>query len=411
MMSGILEHSGYTIVDRPEDADVNVLVTCTVKSVTQDRMEHRIKELSDNKAASLVVAGCFPKVGRDRIEKINDRASLMGPNSIHKTLQVVEDAVKGQKLVILEDPKNPKVLLPRTRKNSIVGIVEISSGCLSGCTFCQVKLIKGVLFSYPKQQIIQEVRNSVAQGCKEIWLTSTDNSCYGWDIKTNLAQLVQEVCRVEGDFFVRVGMMNPLLTSKILDELIEAYQNPKVFKFAHLPAQSGSDRILGMMRRGYSVEDFVSIVEKFRDNVPRLTLSTDIIVGFPGETENDFDRTLDLSEEVEPDVVNLSRYGARPGTVAATMENQIPPTETNRRSQIASKLCREIALKKNQAWVDWRGEALVDEFVSKAVVARNFAYKPIVVRDDRVRVGKKIEVGIVGATSSTISGRVTRFLQ
>jgi threonylcarbamoyladenosine tRNA methylthiotransferase CDKAL1 len=405
MISGTLEHSGYDIVDEPDDADISILVTCSVKTVTQQRMEHRIKELSKTNS-KLIIGGCFPKADKKRVEDLNPNASLIGPNGIHNTLDVVKQTLEGRRVVFLEDVKQPKLLLPRTRKNLVVGIVEISSGCLSACTFCQVKLVKGVLFSYPKQEIINEVKNFVSQGCKEIWLTSTDNSCYGREIKTNLAELLDEVCKIDGDFLVRVGMMNPLLTERILDKLVVSFQNSKVFKFLHLPVQSGSNRILNEMRRGYTVENFLSVVEKFRATIKDLTLSTDIIVGFPGENQTDFDRTLDLLHQVRPDVVNLSRYGARPGTLAASMPYKIDGKEMKRRSSIVSKICREISFERNQRWVGWRGKVLVDEKVRNGFVGRNFAYKPVVVKQSDFEVGQNIIVTISGASSSTLTGTI-----
>ena len=226
--------------------------------------------------------------------------------------------------------------------NSPIGIVEISSGCLSSCTFCQVKLVKGTVFSYPEEEIVNEARSLISQGAKEIWLTSTDNAAYGRDSKTSLPALIRKVAAVPGDFKIRVGMMNPLLTRRDQDEILNCFKLNKVFKFAHLPVQSGSNRILKAMQRGYSVSDFESMVAQLREEIPSITLSTDMIVGFPSETEAEFEESMELLKRTRPDVLNLSRFGARPGTKTAVMEDQIASEEAKNRSGLMT-----TPLKKN----------------------------------------------------------------
>jgi len=172
----------------------------------------------------------------------------------------------------------------------------------------------------------------VKDGCTDIWLTSQDNGCYGLDIGSSLPELLNTVSKIQGKFTVRVGMMNPTHTKQIVDELIEAYRNEKIRKFLHLPVQSGSNRVLKAMKRGYVVEDFVEIVEKFRQAFPNLTLSTDIIVGFPSETGEDFQATMELMKKIQPQKVNISKFGSRPKTEAAKMK-QLPIEKINERSR------------------------------------------------------------------------------
>src|SRR5579863_51810 len=298
--------------------------------------------------------------------------SLAGPENLDKIVPMIHDALEGRRSEAIEYRKLVKLGMPRTRRNQAIGIVEIASGCLSSCTFCQVKLVKGTVFSYPESQIVEEAATLIRSGAKEVWLTSTDNSAYGRDSKTTLAKLLEKICALEGDFKVRVGMMNPLLTrGKMLDDLISSFLHPKVFKFLHLPVQSGSNRILSLMQRGYSIEDYYATVEAFRAAIPRLTLSTDMIVGFPTETEEDFQASLDLLKSSRPDVLNLSRLGAREGTKASLMEGQVAPEISKDRSRRMTLLWRKLALENNQKWVGWQGVAIVDEKVNKgAYVAR-----------------------------------------
>ncbi len=400
MIMGLLQKSDFQLANSPEEADVNVIVTCTVKTVTSQRMSNRIQSLT-NLAKPLVVAGCMPKTERSIIEKINPLATLLGPNTVDKAVDAVSAALRGERAILIEDSKAPKVGLPRFRVNPVVGVVEISTGCLSSCTFCQVKIAKGVLRSFPPTDIVKEVEQSVAEGCNEIWLTSTDNSCYGREIGSSLPELLQMVCDVPGNFFVRVGMMNPLLTRKIIDELLEVYRNPRIFKFLHIPVQSGSNRILKLMRRGYTVEDFYQMVSRARELFPDITISTDIIVGFPSETDEDFRETVELVTKSRPSVVNLSRYGARPGTVAAEM-SQLSVMAVKRRSNNLHGIIKEVQLENNKRWIGWTGEALIDEEVKGAMVARNFAYKPIVIKG-KVPIGRIVRAQVTGVTSSCLT--------
>lgn len=229
MISGLIVNGGHTLAEDSSQADLNILVTCSVKDSTANKMIHRIKSL---KAKPLIVAGCLPKAEKSTVEKISQHASMLGPNSLGKTLQVIDSTLRGIKHVELEDSDISKVGLPKVRLNSVVGIVEIASGCMSECTFCQTKLAKGDLSSYRIGDIVRQVETEISEGCKEIWLTSTDNGCYGLDIDTDLPSLVKAVSEIPEDFMIRVGMMNPMYMPKIKDKLIESYQSDKVYKLS-----------------------------------------------------------------------------------------------------------------------------------------------------------------------------------
>jgi threonylcarbamoyladenosine tRNA methylthiotransferase CDKAL1 len=321
---GILRDAGFGIAALPEEADLNIIFTCTVKSSSEKRMEHLISKLAAL-GKPLIVAGCMPKTELRVVERLAPNASIVGPDSIRNILYAARSALGGQKAIFVKDDRLDKQGLPRVRKDPKIGVVPIASGCLSKCSYCSVRLARGKLHSYPLDAIVEEVRRLVADGCTQIQLTSEDNGCYGVDIGTNLAELVMKVSAIDGDFQIRVGMLNPTYVRdpKVLGPLIEAYNDPKVSKFVNIPVQSGSDRVLKLMRRGYTVWDFERIVERFRKDVAGIYVSTDIIVGFPGETEGDFKDTVALLERTNPDKVNLSRFCARAGTDAAKME-QLP---------------------------------------------------------------------------------------
>ena len=400
MISGLILNGGHTLAKNISDSDLNLIVTCSVKDATANKMVNRIKKL---KSKPLIVAGCLPKAEKSTVEKFGPHASLLGPNSIGKTLDVISSTLNGKKRIELEDSDVAKVGLPKVRLNPVVGIVEIASGCMSECTFCQTKISKGDLYSYRIGDIVRQVKYDIDNGCKEVWLSSTDNGCYGFDIGTDLPRLISAVGEIECDFMIRIGMMNPMYMVRICDGLLRSFENTKVFKFLHIPLQSGNNRILKEMKRGHTAQVFKDTSNKFRKKFGKFTISTDIIVGFPSESNEDFEETVDLIKETRPDVINLSRYSARPGTKAAKM-TQLDVSEVKRRSKIVYELAKNIANERNVEWVGWRGEVLFDESSDGVIKGRNFAYKPVVVDED-VKLGQKIKVEIIRATSYGLYGK------
>ena len=401
MISGLIVNGGHTLATNSEESDLNVIVTCSVKDATAAKMVHRIKE---SNSKPLVVAGCLPKAEQQTVEKFAENASLLGPNSIGKTLQVIKSTLDGQKIIALEDTDITKVGLPKIRLNSAIGIVEIASGCMSECTFCQTKLSKGDLKSYRIGDIVRQVKTEISDGCNEVWLTSTDNGCYGLDIKADLPELVNAVSEIDKQFFIRVGMMNPMYMPKIRDSLLKSFESSKVFKFLHVPVQSGSNKVLNDMKRGHTEQTFRDVTNKFRRKFEKFTISTDVIVGFPTETEEDFEQTLRLLEETKPDIVNLSRYSQRPGTSAAEMK-QIDVTEVKRRSKITYELINRISEENNRNWIGWEGQVIFDEEHEDQIRGRNFAYKPIFVKE-KPKIGQISTVKIIDTTTHSLIGEI-----
>lgn len=401
MISGLVQNGGHTLVDDASESDLNIIVTCSVKDATANKMIHRIKSLESR---PLVVAGCLPKAEADTVSRFAQNASMMGPNSLGRTLQVVDSTLGGRRQIALEDTDVSKVGLPKVRLNPAVGIVEIASGCMSECTFCQTKLAKGGLSSYRMGDVVRQVRAEIDDGCREIWLTSTDNGCYGLDIGTDLPELVNAVSAIPRDFMVRVGMMNPMYMPRIRKRLIESLDSSRVFKFLHIPVQSGSDKVLHDMKRGHTAETFRKAAREARERFRGMTISTDVIVGFPSETEGDFEMTVELLEETRPDVVNLSRYSARPGTEAAGME-QVDVAEVKRRSKAVFEQTNRISAENNKEWIGWRGEVLFDERADDGVKGRNMAYKPVFVRDS-VEIGQSHTVEITGSGTKSLLGEI-----
>jgi len=403
MALGLLKEKGYSFSSQKE-SDLNIIFTCCVKVPTVSRMIHRIAELTKS-GKPLIVAGCMPKTMQFAIHKINPNASMVGPDAIEKIAVAADYAAKGERFVWLQDLRRPKILLPRLRKNPAIGVIEVSTGCLGSCSYCGVKLVKGKLFSYPPEMVVKEAKLAVEEGCKELWLTSQDNSCYGKDIGSDLPKLLDGICKIDGKFFVRVGMMNPLHAKDIVKKLLDAYKNEKVFKFLHLPVQSFSPKILRVMKRGYSPKAALAIIKEFYKKFKWMTLSTDVIVGFPGESDSDFEMTIDSIKKIKPDIVNISKFGLLPGTEAKKLK-QLPRDVINKRCKELVEITKEISLDKNKKWLGWEGECLIDETgKNNTWIGRNFAYRPIVLQSGK-NLGNFVDVKIIDAKVTHLVGKI-----
>jgi len=398
VIAGCLSEAGFKLVENKIDADFLVYNTCAVKSPTENRIIDILKKVPKNK--KLIVTGCLPVINFERIESEIQFDAVTGPAPAEKIVEVLKLVDAGEKVVSVNNDSASDLELPRVAVNPVVSVIPINYGCLGNCSYCCVHFARGQLRSNSIEKIVNRVKLDVNSGFKEFWLTSQDTACYGKDKKTNLANLLKKVARVDGDFFVRVGMMNPDHVLGILDELVEAYDNDKVFKFLHLPVQSGDDTVLGLMNRKYSVDEFRTVVEVFREKFPQLTLATDVICGFPGETKEAFEKTKQLISEVSPDVVNVSKFFARPNTPAEKL-SPISPLELNRRSKEMSLLTRKISLDRNKNWKGWTGRVLVNEKGKKnSWMGRNFAYKTIVIKNCEKMLGNFVQVKVVKAFST-----------
>lgn len=411
VLAGCLAEAGYKIVDSISAADLVIYNTCAVKGPTENRMIELLKRVPPSK--KLVVAGCLPLINYERLCRETRFDGVVGPAAGEKIVEVVRRVFEGGKVVAVEEAANakPRLSLPRLQLNPIVSIIPINYGCLGSCAYCCVVFARGRLRSYGVEEIVERAKEDLEKGVKEFWITSQDTACYGRDLGVKLPKLLNALCGIKGDFKVRVGMMTPNMVTDMLDELIKAFKNEKIFKFIHLPVQSGNDQILKCMRRFYSTDDFKRIVDALRQAFPEITIATDVICGFPGEDEKAFEETLQLIEEVKPDIVNVSKFFARPGTAAAKMkEDFVPLQEIKRRSVLASNLARKIALERNRRWVGWSGEVLVDEVgkVPGSWVGRNFAYKPVAIKSAENMLGKTLHVKILRAFSTHLEGKIIK---
>jgi len=331
IMAGILKKKGNKIVNE-KDADIIILNSCSVKNKTQSR---ELQYIKDSKK-KLFVGGCLPKT--INLKKFPNIKAVFDTNSITK----INEIIKTEKDTFSKI-KETKLNLPLVRKDKNTAIIVIQEGCTDTCSFCATKTSRGNLYSYRIGDIKRELEK--AKDCKRINLTGQDTGAYGLDIKTDLPSLLKELITVKGKYEIRVGMMNPWHTKRILKDLIKVYKSNKIMKFLHIPLQSGSDKVLKDMNRNHTVKEFKEIVKKFRKEIPKINIATDVIIGYPTETEKDFQKTLDLIKETKPEVLNISTFSSRPKTKASKLK-QLSSEIIKDRSRRLTKIKKEVKVEK-----------------------------------------------------------------
>jgi threonylcarbamoyladenosine tRNA methylthiotransferase CDKAL1 len=407
VISGCLVEAGFQLTKSEENAKVVIYNTCAVKGPTENRIIEALKRIPNEK--KVIVAGCLPLIHFERLKNEVRYDAAIGPAAGSDIVEVVSRVLNGEKIVALEGAltSKPRLDLPKIRMNPKISVIPINYGCLGKCAYCCVVHARGKLRSYSISEIVDRVHDDISKGISEIWITSQDTASYGRDIGTNLSALIRKVTSVEGNFMVRVGMMTPNVVKSFLGDLLEAFDNEKVFKFVHLPVQSGDNNVLRRMRRSYTAEDFEELVRLFRLRFSQITLSTDVICGFPGETLNAFRNTVQIIEKVQPDVVNISKFFARPKTAAWEMrKDAVEKPEVKRRTTIMAKVCKKIAFERNKLWLGWTGKIFVDEVgkLEETWIGRNFAYKPVSITDQNSMLGKEVHVKISKVFPTYLSG-------
>jgi len=398
IMATVLSERGHEITDNLNEAEVVIINTCAVRLETEERMKQRIRELRRT-GKRLVVAGCLAGALPATVSALAPEASILGPQAVERITEVVESP---ERQVILEGTKAVKV--PRILEGKIF-IVPIADGCAGECSFCITKLARRKLRSYPMREIVEAVKEAVAKGAVEVELTAQDTAAYGLDLggKVRLPDLVGKVAEIEGNFMVRVGMMTPEQAMSIVDGLVEALNMEKVYKFVHLPVQSGSDKVLKLMNRKYTIDEYKRLVKELRSKVPGLSVATDIIVGHPGEDEEDFQQTLDLMKELRFERIHLAMYSIRPNTVSAGLP-QVPDSVKKERMKTAMGLYESIAYDIHSEYVGKTVEVLTTELGRKgSVIGRLRNYIPVVVKNES-SLGNWVKVVIEEASFYDLRG-------
>lgn len=388
----IISELGHEVVSDTDEAEIVVLNTCTVIKATENRMIRRLRELSKC-GKEIIVTGCMAKVQPEVIAAAAPTSKIITFDRYHAFKSLFEGWYgRGHSLPIPD--------------SEITEIVPIAQGCLGGCTYCITRLARGRLKSIPQSIIVERCSRAIRRGCREILLTAQDTASYGLERGENLGQLIEKICKLDGNFMVRVGMMNPDSLLRILDDYRSAWKKENVYKFLHLPVQSGSDRILELMGRRYTASQFMSLVETFREEFPDMTLSTDVILGFPGEEEEDFEATVELIEKIRPNILNITRFSPRPGTPAYRMKGAQPGWKIKEWSRQLTKLRFDIADRINREYIGRIEKALVTEHGKDGdYICRTRNYWPVVIKE-KVRLGDFVTVELIDSTPTHFFGRL-----
>ncbi|HII98376.1 MAG TPA: radical SAM protein, partial [Methanoregula sp.] len=351
----VLKCRGSTVVSSEDEADAVVVNTCTVVASTERRMLRRLAQLRNR---PLFVTGCMPVVQATAIRSVCDPV-FIDPEAIQQSYRRVNTVAGGD-----------------------TGIVQVAQGCLGKCTYCITRLARGRLKSFSGAEIHDQVRAFSRAGTAEIQLTAQDVSAWGRDSGASFPDLLRQISDIPPPSMLRIGMMNPASVMGIIDDLADAFSNDRIFRFIHLPVQSGSDAVLARMGREYSVADYEEIVRTFRRKMPDVTLMIDMIVGFPYESEDEFNDSLTLLDRVRPNKVNITRYSKRPLTPLA-QEKDFPDFVKKDRSRLMNTHAERIYAEINRPLIGTTVPFVVTEIIRPgSVMGRSPAYVGIVINED-----------------------------
>jgi MiaB-like tRNA modifying enzyme len=400
----ILIENGFKEASEKE-ADFVVLNTCGVVEKTGRKIIKRAIKLK-KRGKKIIFAGCLPLISPKVCQKFAD--GLIGPTNILELPKIAKRVLKGKKAKSLKQKPIDKAKLRcfAIPKETVVAIVPISEGCLSFCSYCATRLAKGKLRSFDKEEILENIKLALKSGAKEIQLTSQDLAIYGLDKgKFLLPELLKEISKIEGDFRVRLGMMNPKFAKKIFGKILKILENEKFYKFLHLPLESGSNNVLKAMNRSYKVEEFLEMALKFKRKFKNSLLATDVIVGFPMETEKDFEETVSVIKKIKPEILHIFRYSKREGTVAAKLKD-FPDRIKKERSRILTKIWQEISKEKSKKYLEKKFKALITEKRGNTFLARLPSYKAVILKEGNL--GEFVKVKIVGAKPNYLIGKICK---
>ena len=393
-MAAALQKLGH-IPSPLDEADIVIVNTCIVTEKTERKILQRLQLLQGER---LVVAGCLPAALPESIRHIAcERLGLLSGSNDARVSDLFGNSLPRTNATGKNIALSPEI-------QALCGIVNVAEGCNGVCSYCIVRMARGRLVSRKSDDVVCDVEKLAARGLVEIQVSAQDTAAYGSDQGTNLAELLERLIQVPGDFKLRVGMMNPNSALRIQEELIRAFHSPKIYRFLHIPVQSGSDSILKSMGRRYSARDFINIVDAFRSAFPEITIITDVIVGFPGETDLDFIATMDLMESLKPDKVNVTKFSRRPGTEAACLYD-MPDRIKKDRSREITRLWQKIAAQRNRRYQGKVLDAVVTECGRRGTMkARAGNYLGIVVKGVPL-LGSHIRIEVTETNPFFVYGR------
>lgn len=420
MLDLLSEKEEFTATDTPEDADLLVLNTCSIREKAQERVFHQIgrwKKLKDkNPNLKIAIGGC---VASQEGKKLSQRAPavdiVFGPQTLHRLPNLYKEASDTEKKQIdISFPKIEKFdYLPQSSSDSVTAFVSITEGCNKYCSFCVVPHTRGHEVSRPVEDILVEIEGLASRGVREVNLLGQNVNNFKGSFegeKKSLAFLIEKVSKVNGIDRIRYTTSHPF---EFKDDLVDLYKDtPELVSHVHLPVQSGSDRILKLMRRRYSAASYLELISRIRENRPGISFSSDFIVGFPGETDKDFQDTLDIVEKVGFDESFSFIYSPRPNTPAAGMEDNVSKDIKKERLTILQHKLNELSSKISRKMVGSLERCLVLGVSKKnpgELQARTENNRVVNFATDANVVGKFVNLKIVDQLTNSLRGKLERF--
>lgn len=401
IIRSILSSKDIDITDNEEDSDAVIVNTCTVKEATEQKIINKLQKM-DKSGRNIIVTGCMAGANGDIIQKYIPNASIVTTSNIDMMPYAVSQVASKNKVMYNKFGVKDRLNYFKPGEG-IISRMPISDGCLSNCAFCETKRARGPLNSFSEDLILKAINLSLKRGSKEIELTSQDVGAYGADKKSSISNLLKKIEEIDGDYKIRIGMLNPEHALKYMDSFIEALNNNHFYKFLHIPVQSGSDKVLKEMNRDYDLQQFYNVVDRLRSDVKGITIETDIIVGYPTETEKDFEDTINLIKDVKPEVSNLSKFAMRPHAPASKLK-QLDENEIKRRSVEATRVIKDVQNKINRNYIGSLQDIMLTEKNDISVNGRTDSYKEVVISSPtrELNLGEHVKVKIYGSTANAL---------
>lgn len=411
-MRTIFLQQGYRAVKEEEAADVYVINTCSVTSIGDRKSRQMVRKIRrKHPQAVIAVAGCYAQIAPEIFEAMGDIDVIVGAQNRSKIVEYVEQAQKKEKTInavkdIMSVTEFENLYVDAEGETKTRAFIKVQEGCDNYCTFCIIPFARGKLKSRKQKDAVEEIRRLVAKGYREIVLTGIHLGNYGRDLHdgTSLATLVQELLRIPNLLRIRMGSIESVELSDDLINLIK--DEPRVCRHLHLPIQSGSDAVLRRMNRHYRLPEYKKLISELREKIPGLALTTDLIVGFPGETEENFMETLETLRELRFSAIHVFPYSQRTGTPAAVFPNQVPGDIKKDRVHRVQELEKEISKEYRKTFLQKTVHVLIEEEKNGYFEGLSDEYIRVSITDKNVEKGRLYSVYVENLTEDGLIGRV-----
>lgn len=411
-MRTIFLQQGYKAVKEEEEADVYVINTCSVTSIGDRKSRQMVRKIRrKHPQAVIAVAGCYAQIAPEIFEAMGDIDVIVGAQNRSKIVEYVEQAQKKEKTInavkdIMSVTEFENLYVDAEGETKTRAFIKVQEGCDNYCTFCIIPFARGKLKSRKQKDAVEEIRRLVAKGYREIVLTGIHLGNYGRDLHdgTSLATLVEELLRIPNLLRIRMGSIESVELSDDLINLIK--DEPRVCRHLHLPIQSGADAVLRRMNRHYRLPEYKKLISELREKIPGLALTTDLIVGFPGETEENFMETLETLRELRFSAIHVFPYSQRTGTPAAVFPNQVPGDIKKDRVHRVQELEKEISKEYRKTFLQKTVHVLIEEEKNGYFEGLSDEYIRVSITDKNVEKGRLYSVYVENLTEDGLIGRV-----